>query len=584
MEVTIFNSLYDKNPIYIDAARCVEQFRKQGKHQETLFAIRESQNKGERAELKKVLPVVCFGGKFSERKKSGLIEASGLLNLDFDEGDNLEELRSRMNEWESTYATFSSPSGGGRFKALIRIDKVTSDEEYKRIFAFFEENYPVDKSGKDISRCAFITHDEETYLNTDAEPFTLDMIRKYEKRGHTTRIIKTVTDVVSSAPKGQGHYAVLKASYLAGGLIASGQVDESLLISELKRAAAARRPNEIKDSYQAIEDTVPIGKQRPLYNMMEIEDAVSNLKPKVDPSSFIVKREKIEKESEQYYSGASKSYKTGIEEFDHYFSYRPNTFYTATGGKAAGKTTLKIYLCTYFAVYHGLKYLIVSFENDAFEIEQEVIGFLCQNNPEWVRQNNGMMYEKAKELFYDHFTVLNFPPDYRFLDITEAVGQINSQSEYHELILDPLFKIAGTDDYSENKLIARHAEPFANEVMSLWVNMHPTGGAQRAGTHVSDLSAEFGGLYSNAADITLAISRFYQDPDPSVRSTVNMSIDKVRSKKLRGGMETIKDSPIKFEYLWKQHNYDLWIPTPETGEGYTRYQGGLLKNVRNKLL
>jgi hypothetical protein len=582
MIVTIFNSLFEKEPIYKDASVVVKAFAGKGKHQETIEKIRSSEDKEEIQELKKTLPVVLFGGKFKERKKSGLEQSSGILILDFDDGD-LSGVRERMEKWESTYACFSSPSGGDRFKALVRIEEVGSDEEYKDFFAFFEEKYPViDKSGKDISRSSFISYDPNVYINENAKPFTKETMRKYVRPSHqfnnSAKLIDKVYSMITHAPKGEGHQTVLRASYLAGGYIASGQVEEHLIVESLKNAATIRRPKEIQDSFKAIEDTVPIGKQRPLHDLDQIDAVIRATKPKADPKSFIVSRDKIDEQAKTFYEGTGvNSYKTGIEELDYFLSIRPNCFSVFVGGKAAGKTTLKLYINTFLALRHKLKFLVVSFENDPMELQDEVIGFLTGNSASYIYNKNQTVYQRAREFFHEHFTVLNFPPDFRFTDILETAQEINSQSDYYELWIDPIFKVAGTDDYSENKLIARTAEPFANEEMSLFASMHPTGSAQRQGTHVSDLNAEFGGLYSNAADITYAISRFYKDENEEVRNTVNMSIDKVRSKKMLGGMETVKDNPIKWTYDWKKHNYRVWVPGRVIPDEYTMIEDGLLR-------
>lgn len=586
MLVTVFENLYSHEATYHEASKVVDAFRNRGEHYPTIEKIRSAKTKDEKDEAKKTLPIVCFGGAFEERKKDKLKKGSGLLTLDFDDG-NLEGVREKLEKWNCTYACFTSPSGGDRFKALIRIPEVKDDNEYKEFFSFFEQKYKVlDPSGKDVGRAAFITYDENTYLNPNAKVFTREMLNKYGSRPPKkteSKLLDTIANWMAYAPQGERQHTACKVGYYSGGLCATGTLDERETLARLLQAAE-QRGGEVEQSKRAIQESFDQGKERPILDIREVERQVRSMKPKVDVKSFIVSREKIDEEAKEYYEGSGLiSYKTDIPELDHYFSYRPNTFYTVTGGRAAGKTTLKMYINTFYAKKHGLKYLILSFENDASEIEQEVIGFLTGHKPEYVYAKNRALYKKCSDFFHEHFTMLNFPPDYRFLDIIEAAKQINSQNDYHELMVDPLFKIAGTDDYSENKLIARHAEPFANEEMSLWVQMHPTGAAQRGGEHISDLNAEFGSLYSNAADITLAISRFYTDPDPSVRSTVNMSIDKVRSKKMKGGMETVKNCPIKWEYKWKENNYDLWIPSEIDPNHYIHLEGGLLSNRKKEL-
>jgi hypothetical protein len=578
--VTVFDSLFSDKPKYVSAEKVLRAFSSRGKHYSTIDKIRNSQiTKEEKSELKKTLPIICFGGRFTERKKDGLAKSSGLLTLDFDEGD-LKGVREKLEKWNCTYACFSSPSGGDRFKALIAIPYVINDEEYKDFFNFFEEKYKVlDKSGKDISRASFSTYDENVYINPNAKVFTREMLNKYgsrPKKQTDIKLLNQIADWIKYAPKGERNYQCCKAGYYIGGLIQSGQLNENIAHKTLE-LAAIERGGEVEQSKVAIKESIEAGKRQPILNLQELERKIESMSKKADPTNFIVKREKIHDDAKKYYEGTGiNSYKTGIEELDYYMSLRPNCFSVFVGGKAAGKTTLKLYLNTFLSVRHKLKHLVVSYENDAMELQDEVIGFLTGNSAAYVYRNNRGLYDKAEEWFHEHFTLLNFPPDFRFQDILDAAAKINSQDEYHELWIDPIFKVAGTDDYSENKLIARTAEPFANEEMGLFVSMHPTGSAQRQGSHVSDLNAEFGGLYSNAADITYAISRFYQDENESVRNTVNMSQDKVRSKKMLGGMETVKDCPIKWEYDWKKHNYIIHVPGKLIATEYTTHPEGLL--------
>jgi hypothetical protein len=120
--------------------------------------------------------------------------------------------------------------------------------------------------------------------------------------------------------------------------------------------------------------------------------------------------------------------------------------------------------------------------------------------------------------------------------------------------------------------------------MSLYISMHPTGKSQRDGGQPRDLDGEFGSMYSNAADITMTIARDYKSDDPSTRNTVNLAIDKMRSKKLYGGNETYKDCPIKFEYLWKKNGYRIWVPDIETGQNYDVIENPFEQIKQNKLL
>jgi len=58
--------------------------------------IRGTQDKSLREDLKKELPVICFGGTFTERRASALVEYSKIICLDFDEIECLEDLEEEL--------------------------------------------------------------------------------------------------------------------------------------------------------------------------------------------------------------------------------------------------------------------------------------------------------------------------------------------------------------------------------------------------------------------------------------------------------------------------------------------------------
>jgi len=302
------------------------------------------------------------------------------------------------------------------------------------------------------------------------------------------------------------------------------------------------------------------------------------VQPISEVSSYVISAASIDKDSSDYYDGNIElSRGLNLPELDRYLSLRKNTFYTVTGGKACGKTTLVLYLLAQDAWVNGAKTICVCYENDVMELQDEVIGFLVKNDAKWIYQNQRDKYDEAKDFFHKHFTFLHLPPDADFYKITEIVKQINDVDKHDQLWIDPLFKVPETDDYSKNKRIAAFAEPFANDVMTLIISMHPKGSTQREGGQPQDLDAEFGACYSNAADITLTFHRAYKDADESTRNTVNVSIDKVRSKKLKGGRETITNCPIKFEYVWKTHQYRIWVPDVEMPDIYNKFDDVFFK-------
>lgn len=112
----------------------------------------------------------CFSGVFSYRSEKGLITHSGFLTIDIDHQKNAPSLKKELisNPYFETVLAFISPSGDG-LKWIVKIDL----EQYSHLQWFFSissylKKYyyiDIDQSGKDVSRCCFLCHDPQAYLN-----------------------------------------------------------------------------------------------------------------------------------------------------------------------------------------------------------------------------------------------------------------------------------------------------------------------------------------------------------------------------------------------------------------------------------
>lgn len=174
--VTIFKNINDtNNPYYISIGTAIDRIR-DGKSKELLDKIRTTDSKSDRNELKKGLPSVCFGGKFSSRSDNALVSASGIMSIDFDGFETEDELRSKRFELELddyTYACFTSPSGNG-VKVLVKIPK-TDAKGYKEYFNAIQEYYSCehfDKSCSNISRVTYESYDPTVFVNEDSTIWT----------------------------------------------------------------------------------------------------------------------------------------------------------------------------------------------------------------------------------------------------------------------------------------------------------------------------------------------------------------------------------------------------------------------------
>ncbi len=159
-----------------------------------------SASKDEQKQIKrKELPYVTPSGTFYKRANDELISHSRYLCLDFDDmlPEDMEYLKSRLltDEQIPTVMMFNSPTNKG-FKMLILIpSKAESHGRYfDAVSNYIQTVYAkeVDKSGRDIARACFLSHDQNAYIlpEWDLEPLDEKFLDKWLSITPSTSSIK----------------------------------------------------------------------------------------------------------------------------------------------------------------------------------------------------------------------------------------------------------------------------------------------------------------------------------------------------------------------------------------------------------
>lgn len=110
-----------------------------------------------------------FSGTFTQRSASHLTSHSGLLCIDFDGLQNVEEVKEMLinDKYLNTRLIFRSPSGNG-IKWIVSIDltRATHQEYFDAVMAYVKNTYDIeaDKSGRDVCRSCFLPFDPEAIL------------------------------------------------------------------------------------------------------------------------------------------------------------------------------------------------------------------------------------------------------------------------------------------------------------------------------------------------------------------------------------------------------------------------------------
>ena len=166
MQVSFFNSIYEKKPSIID----IKDFFEKIKSNADGINFEEIRSSPNIQELKKKLPCISVSGTFANGHASiNLTKHSGLIQIDIDKLDNVNELKSKLIQDEFVFACFISPSGRG-IKAIIKILSIDHLKSFEDLRIYFKKKYKVDidLQCKDVGRLMYLSYDPELYINENS--------------------------------------------------------------------------------------------------------------------------------------------------------------------------------------------------------------------------------------------------------------------------------------------------------------------------------------------------------------------------------------------------------------------------------
>lgn len=417
-EVTYYSNLKKSDELnHINGGLALEGIKHGGDFIETIEKIRNLpvSEKTKINNLKMKLPGIGFAGTFSKRSNDSLIDASGLMCLDF---DNVNILPEKLSPY--VLAKFLSPSGTG-LKALIKIPIVKNDKQYKEYFAAIEKEFPeVDGSGKDISRLTYMSWDPGILVNTNSIQWT----KKIEASPPLSQGVHKVQSnyakmsiglkMVQQASVGNRHDSILKAGRLMGGYIAGGEVREEdvLKIFESEVLNQMDDPADFRAQWKTFTDGIGYGKGLPIKDRekerksikaeFRAEDVYGDL--------YYTAADMDEQLNDLYEHGNLRGVSTGWPTFDEYYSVAPGYFSLFYGNPFTGKTLVLFEMLINLSKLHGWRHLVFSPETGG---PKDVYSLLIQiyaqgdvtNN--FKNQMSRGKFDDAKKWVNDHFLVID---------------------------------------------------------------------------------------------------------------------------------------------------------------------------------
>lgn len=200
MRISVFKNIKSVAPLKDTSVTKILEYIREEKLKDSIAKIRIEMDKTKRNALKSKLQYVTFGGTFTSRANDNLKKSSGLACLDFDDVEDIEELRIEVNNDNYTFSSFVSPSGNG-LKVLVKIPTVGCNEDYQSYYVelikYYSKYYELDKGTKDIARACYLSCDEDLYINNESELFTDKFLKPLPKVTKAVNIPITDKDIVA---------------------------------------------------------------------------------------------------------------------------------------------------------------------------------------------------------------------------------------------------------------------------------------------------------------------------------------------------------------------------------------------------
>lgn len=551
--ITIFKDFNEtKTPHYLPIEKVLQRI-KDCKIQTKIDELRNEPNEKRRGQLKKMLPCICFSGKFTSRSDKTITEHSGYIILDFDKLDNAEDFKISLKRFSFIYSAFISPSGNG-VKAVAKIPPIIEKHRgyYRGILKVFPE---LDSTSINESRICFESVDSNLWINEQVEEFTdyVEETKKVKEPYQKKQSVRTdyskvniSLEMIRNSIDGGKHATLLKAAKLMGGYIATGYVEEHEALRLLEIEISHKGVDNIEQAKQTILDGIEYGKTEPITDQPIKQTKIkSTINVNDNDFSFLADEHDVKKYLSEWRLGTfQKGLTTGMESLDRFFLFKRGNFNVYNGFDNVGKSTTLWYLCLLSSLFHGWRWIIYSAENRNGSVIKRLIEFYCGEKINLLKESQ---YENAYNFIKSKFTIINNEQMYNFKDVLTITEKLKMQGNYDGLLLDPYnaLKI----DLADNSKLSTHEYHYeaASEMqmfakkndICVYLNCHVVTGAMRLKTPPMKADTEGGGKFANKADDFVTIHRETQDPQNWM--CTQLHVRKIKEIETGGGYTPLEE-------------------------------------------
>lgn len=568
-KVTVFKSFREVDkPHYATIHNVLDGIRS-GRALEQVQAVRNAKDDEEVGRLKMQLPCVLFAGIFdipitkkredgtyyiSYRNDESLSTHSRFVCFDVDDVDDIDKYKADAKNDPYIYALWTSPSGTG-LHGLIRIADGSRHEEH---YTALLKRYPIfDPTARNPSRVLFFSYDPDIYINEDSKVFfeltervvtsnvsMSEGFTDYKRLGVAAKMIRI------SEPGGR-HNAVIKASYLIGGLIAGGIVEEEIGRAVLEHEVRLKfDSSDIHVELRAVSDGIAAGKYMPLSDIDKYETEVKQAVGAIEEElSFLSNNRADEEFIRKYRAGLIPMGKPfGYFDMDNYLMLKEGEFYAILSHSHTGKTQTTLWLIFLSALKYDWCWVIYTGENRVASVKMRFVEFFTGSK---IKDCPEDFFQQAMKWVNERIFFIN---NDNMHDYKEILNYAESVSKYHAikgLLIDPVnaLKIGKQNKYDHEMEMYTNMLLFTKRTnISILLSIHTRTQSQRerdkSGNQLMPFPADAdgGAVLYNKSDIFIVMNRNIQDPETWM--ITELYVSKNRNKET-GGDVTPRNQPIK---------------------------------------
>lgn len=570
MRVTVFKSFKEiDKPHYNDIQSVIDGI-KYGKIKDKIEAIRRETDEATISSLKKDLPVVLYAGVFdigiikeredgtfykSFRTDESLSVHSKIIPFDIDNVDDVLRLKEDMSKDPYVMALWVSPSGTGLHGLMKIADGNRHDEHYSAIL----KKYPqFDPTARNPSRVLFFSYDPDIYVNYESKVFfelqekevtggisMTDGFTDYKRLGVAAKMIRL-------SEQGGRHNAVIKASYLVGGLVAGGIVEEYVGRMVLEHEVYQKfSPDERDSELKAVADGMQAGKYMPISDVKRYEDEVWHEVGAIEEElSFLSDNRSDEEYIRRYRAGLIPMGKPfGYEDMDKYLVIKEGEFYATLSHSHTGKTTVNLWLIFLSALKYDWCWVIYTGENKVASVKMRIIEFFVGQK---IKDCAEDFFQQAIKWVNERFFFINNDNMHDYLEILNYTESVSKFHAIKGVLIDPVnaLKMIGKNSKYDYEM-----EMYTNMLLftkrtniTIFLSIHTRTQSQRErdknGNQLMPYPADAdgGAVLYNKSDVFVVMNRNIQDQETWM--ITELYVSKMRNND-SGGSVTPKNQPIR---------------------------------------